>query len=559
VGVLRQWRERLLVKRIRSGDRQAAEQLVDEHYQNVYRWLLHLCRHREHAADLTQETFVQVWDGLDGFCGQASLQTWIHRIAYHTYLCTQRNPTPEPQLLCAVLDVAGPDIPEVTLTRHLVHEALARLPEKQRHTVVLHYLHGLTAAEVAEVLQIPTGTVLSRLHTSRATLRELLSDESSSSEQEVQADWPKSDERRVRKLFRTVQPEPVPETLRVRLQPDIETHFPEPSPGAASNGWGRRKPLLLAGATALTVVCLLLGITLLPTNTGKGGAPLLPAAVAETIEGATAAMAKVEQAHLVGQTWWDPTGGSPVSERKPIPREAWYSAEHGVRYDDFYGPRETVRTTYSSDKETGKPIVTEETIMQDGFTDTSVTTPEMAFSYNDNSRQIILRPSSAREYEAAVEGVLRSGWSKYIVEAQPRQPGSALKDVTVTDDTLAGVPTKRIDYEASYEAYRMPDGRDRPAYIIKGKVWFEADTLRVLRYETLTIEGDDEILSWGQIDYDTPVDASLFAVPEGLKVRDTRLAPASRGDEEQQMPEHAIIEYDAAGGRHVVEVEPEDH
>ncbi len=188
MGVLGQWRERQLLRRIRSGDRQAADQLVDEHYQSVYRWVLHLCRHREHAADLTQETFVQVWDGLDGFRGQASLKTWIHRIAYRTYLRTQRNPTPESQPLSEVPDVSGPDIAEVALTRHLVHEALARLPEKQRDVAVLHYLHGLTAAEVAGVLQIPTGTVLSRLHASRGKLCELLSDESSPSEQEVRTD-----------------------------------------------------------------------------------------------------------------------------------------------------------------------------------------------------------------------------------------------------------------------------------------------------------------------------------------------------------------------------------
>ena len=188
MGLLRRWQERQLLRRIRSGDRQAAEQLVDEHYQSVYRWLLQLCRHREQAADLTQETFVQVWDGLDGFRGEASLQTWIHRIAYHSYLRTQRNPRPEPQPLSEVSDAAGPDIAEVALARHLVHQALARLPEKQRQVVVLHYLHGLAAAEIAQVLQIPTGTVLSRLHTARARLRELLSDESSSSEQEVRAD-----------------------------------------------------------------------------------------------------------------------------------------------------------------------------------------------------------------------------------------------------------------------------------------------------------------------------------------------------------------------------------
>ena len=47
MGLVRRWRERQLLRRIRSGDRQAANQLVDEHYQNVYRWLLQLCRHRE--------------------------------------------------------------------------------------------------------------------------------------------------------------------------------------------------------------------------------------------------------------------------------------------------------------------------------------------------------------------------------------------------------------------------------------------------------------------------------------------------------------------------------
>ena len=87
MSVLRQWRERQLLKRIRSGDGRAANQLVDAHYEPVYRWLLHLCRHREHAADLTQETFVQVWDGLDGFRGQASLKTWISTASLTTRTC----------------------------------------------------------------------------------------------------------------------------------------------------------------------------------------------------------------------------------------------------------------------------------------------------------------------------------------------------------------------------------------------------------------------------------------------------------------------------------------
>ncbi len=352
--------------------------------------------------------------------------------------------------------------------------------------------------------------------------------------------WHKSDERRVRKLFRSVQPEPVPDTLREGLQVDIEGRFPEPSPGAPSNVWVRRKRTLVAGVAGLLIVFAVIGVALLPTDTGRGGAPLGPAAVADTIKGATAAMAKVEQAHLVGQTWWSPERGSPLSEQKPIPREAWYSAEHGVRYDGFYGPAETVRTTYTTDKETGKPIVTEETVMREGYTNTSVTTPEMAFAYNDiayNDNRVHVQGTRLRTprpgaYERAVEGILRSGWAKYIVEPQPRQPGSALKDVTVTDDTLDGVPTKRIDYEWCSQDGPTSDGDKRPAEIIKGKIWFEADTLRVLRYESLKVQGDDECFFWSQIDYDTPVDASLFEVPARLKVSDTRLAPESPVGEE---------------------------
>ncbi len=373
--------------------------------------------------------------------------------------------------------------------------------------------------------------------------------------------WHKSDERKLRAFLRSAQQEPMPDALRGRLQADVEARFARPSPVVQGKLRSRRKPMIMGAAAALLLVFVLLGVALLPTDTDRGGAPFLPAAVAETIEGATAAMAEVQQTHLVGQTWWFPEPGSSLSEAKPIPREAWYSAKHGVREDGFYGPHETVRTTYRIDKETGKPTMTKETVMVDGYTNTSVTMPEMAFAYNDNNdnsiRQYpVVRMPSSREYESAVEGVLRSGWAKYIFDPQPSgKPGSSIKSVTVADDTLDGVPTKRIDYEACYEAYRTPEDGDIPAKIIKGKIWFEADTLRVLRYETLRIQGDDEILSWADVDYDTPVDASLFEVPAGLKVSDTRLAPEPQVGEEQQTPQRIEVQYDEEGRRHVVDLD----
>jgi len=183
VQLLQRWRERRLLRRIRSGEREAAERLVDAHYEALYRWVLHLCRDREWAADLTQETFVQVWEGLEGFRGEATVKTWIHRIAYHTYLRAQRGSRPAMVPLHDALNERTPT--EAALTGHAVEAALAELPENQRQVVLLHYLQGLKVAEIAEVLEIPAGTVLSRLHTARNRLRELLSAEPSPTTAEV--------------------------------------------------------------------------------------------------------------------------------------------------------------------------------------------------------------------------------------------------------------------------------------------------------------------------------------------------------------------------------------
>jgi RNA polymerase sigma-70 factor, ECF subfamily len=183
---LRRWQDRQAVRRIRRGDRLAAEQLADDQYESAYHWLLHLCGDPERAADLTQETFAQVWDDLDQYRGTASLRTWVHRIAYHTYLRAERTRRAEAAPRQGPADVPGPDISQAALTRLQVREALGRLPERQQHAVVLHYWQGLSVAEIARVEDVPIGTVLSRLHTARARLRELLSEKPITHAQEVE-------------------------------------------------------------------------------------------------------------------------------------------------------------------------------------------------------------------------------------------------------------------------------------------------------------------------------------------------------------------------------------
>ena len=87
------WNDKRLALRVRAGDRQAGDRLVAVHYPDVYRWLLRLTGHRQDAEDLTQETFMQVIRNLDSFRGECTLHTWIHRLAYHTYLRSRRTST----------------------------------------------------------------------------------------------------------------------------------------------------------------------------------------------------------------------------------------------------------------------------------------------------------------------------------------------------------------------------------------------------------------------------------------------------------------------------------
>src|SRR5688500_2183692 len=78
-------RESLLLKRILGGDRAAGERFGSEYYPRIYRLLRHLTGSTETPEDRTQQTFLKAWQALPGFRGEASLGTWLHRIAYHEY------------------------------------------------------------------------------------------------------------------------------------------------------------------------------------------------------------------------------------------------------------------------------------------------------------------------------------------------------------------------------------------------------------------------------------------------------------------------------------------
>ncbi len=167
-------RDNAWVSRILKGDAAAGERLVTENYHRVYSLLRSLTAQREVAEDLTQQTFTRAWQALDSFRGEARISTWLCRIAYHEYAHWWRD-----RREFASLEEAA-DVPDpkaaIGLKTVLFSRALAQLSDDLRETFLLHYEQELGMAEIAVVLEIPAGTVKSRLFTARNRLRDLLSD-----------------------------------------------------------------------------------------------------------------------------------------------------------------------------------------------------------------------------------------------------------------------------------------------------------------------------------------------------------------------------------------------
>lgn len=162
-----------LVRRARSGDREAFTQLVRRHQDRVYTLVRGVVRHSEDAADITQETFIAVLRHLDTFSEGAQFSTWLHRIALRKAYDHLRKRVPEP------LDPAGltlasqadrADSFEAGLQRSALIDAIAGLEDGFREAVLLVDVLGCSVEETAGVLEVAPGTVKSRVFRARATL-----------------------------------------------------------------------------------------------------------------------------------------------------------------------------------------------------------------------------------------------------------------------------------------------------------------------------------------------------------------------------------------------------
>jgi len=171
-------RIKVLCKKAKKADKEAACELLKIYYADVYAYLRRLCGNNHDAEDLTQKTFLKAWSSLGGFAGRSKFSTWLYRIAHNTYLDLLRKNNvgtqscPEQWWYECIDENPGPlaNLAERQLAMRL-YEAVDKLDEDKKHVVHLHYYQGLSLRETAKVLNIATSTVKYRLREVLKNLR----------------------------------------------------------------------------------------------------------------------------------------------------------------------------------------------------------------------------------------------------------------------------------------------------------------------------------------------------------------------------------------------------
>jgi RNA polymerase sigma-70 factor (ECF subfamily) len=183
-----------LVKRVRGGDQRAFKLLVERYQRKVYAVALGMLKDKEEAMDVSQEAFVKVYKYLDHFKGDASFYTWLYRITVNICIDIIRKRAGAGGEAVEFDETLPMDVSEANigalgsrlgtnpqksaLRRELaekIQEALAAVPEKHRAILLLREVEGMSYEDLSRTLDIPKGTVMSRLFHARAKVQKILS------------------------------------------------------------------------------------------------------------------------------------------------------------------------------------------------------------------------------------------------------------------------------------------------------------------------------------------------------------------------------------------------
>lgn len=175
--------DRALVQAFLDGRRDAFDVIVERHRRQVYQLCFRFLGNHEDASDLTQDVFVRAFKGLRNFKGDAQLGTWLYRVGVNTCLNKVALKKPKLEELAPEqhVDARHPDAHELVARDEravVVRRAIAKLPPKQRATLVLRVYQEMSHDEIATVLGTSVGAVKANFFHALGNLRRLLGETS---------------------------------------------------------------------------------------------------------------------------------------------------------------------------------------------------------------------------------------------------------------------------------------------------------------------------------------------------------------------------------------------
>ena len=170
-----------IIIRAQSGDREAFAILFEQYKNLVFKTAYLMLGEAAEAEDALQEIFLQVYKSLAGFDPRkAAFTTWLHRVTFNYCLNHRRKKHPFTVPLEDISPTFKSEFSGAQLAEEeILQQAIGKLTDKQRAVVILRYFWELPYSEIAQILEVPLGTVKSRIDLSLKTLRKVLEEQES--------------------------------------------------------------------------------------------------------------------------------------------------------------------------------------------------------------------------------------------------------------------------------------------------------------------------------------------------------------------------------------------
>ncbi|MEO0293448.1 MAG: sigma-70 family RNA polymerase sigma factor [candidate division WOR-3 bacterium] len=157
------------------------EKIVRNNTSRIYKMIYNMTNNYEIAKELTQEVFTKAWKGFEAFRGESSIYTWLYRIALNTVFKYRKDKIYEKNIISLEDVVKHPtneSNPEKFILKssdeNLIKNLIKSLPKKHQEVLILRYYENCDYSTISEILQIPIGTVRSRLNRTISKLEKLL-------------------------------------------------------------------------------------------------------------------------------------------------------------------------------------------------------------------------------------------------------------------------------------------------------------------------------------------------------------------------------------------------